>query len=124
MLDEQSKHVAYIVRHALDNERHDGRGRRRRPRTAWVQTIIELARSTTSSSSRARPATTTTRASPASAASSNGFYGAGSVAFIKVIADWRAEGDLPGMALTPGRLSTRFVRILVARATTIRTKTV
>ncbi len=30
----------------------------------------------------------------------NGSYGAGSVAFIKVLEAWRADGDLAGLELT------------------------
>ena len=29
-----------------------------------------------------------------------GFYGGGSVAFFKVLADWRANGELQGLELT------------------------
>ena len=68
---------------------------------AWVETIVGLvADEPATSSSRARPATTTTRASRAIAACSNGIYGAGSIAFIKVLEDWRADGDLAGLELT------------------------
>ncbi len=51
------------------------------------------------SSSRARPATTTTRASPSERGVRNGFYGAGSIAFVKVLEDWRADGSLAGLDL-------------------------
>jgi hypothetical protein len=30
----------------------------------------------------------------------NGFYGAGSIAFFKVLEDWRREGGLAGLELT------------------------
>jgi cyclohexanone monooxygenase len=30
----------------------------------------------------------------------NGFYGAGSIAFIKVLEDWRVAGDLSGLEMT------------------------
>ena len=30
----------------------------------------------------------------------NGFYGAGSIAFFKVLEDWRREGSLAGLELT------------------------
>ena len=70
--------------------------RRRRPRTPGWRRSSSRRSSTSPSSSRARPATTTTRASRATRAIQNGFYGGGSVAFFKVLADWRASGDLPG----------------------------
>ena len=31
----------------------------------------------------------------------NGFYGAGPIAFVKLLEDWRAEGGLAGLELTP-----------------------
>ena len=34
-------------------------------------------------------------------AKQNGSYGAGPVAFVKVLEDWRAEGNLVGLELTP-----------------------
>ena len=37
---------------------------------------------------------------PAERSLKNGSYGAGSVAFIKVLEEWRAAGDLAGLQLT------------------------
>ena len=74
MLDEQSKHIAYII----DEARRARAARWSEPTAeaeeAWVQTIVASARMRQTFQSSARPATTTTRASSPLAAA-NGAYG-------------------------------------------------
>ena len=98
-LDEQSRHAAYILRHAFDHgievvevsqEAED----------AWVQTILELAQFNVDFLESCTPGYYNNEGKPSERGVRNGFYGAGSVAFFKVIADWRDEGTLPGLELT------------------------
>ena len=68
---------------------------------AWVQTILELAQFNLDFLESCTPGYYNNEGKPSERGIRNGFYGAGSVAFFNVIADWRAKGDLPGMELTP-----------------------
>jgi cyclohexanone monooxygenase len=99
-LDEQSKHAAYILRHVLDNDVKTFEVTQE-AEDAWVQTIIELAQFNLDFLESCTPGYYNNEGKPSERGIRNGFYGAGSVAFFNVIADWRSKGDLPGMALTP-----------------------
>jgi cyclohexanone monooxygenase len=99
-LDEQSKHAAYILRHVLDHD-VDTFEVSQEAEDAWVQTIIELAQFNLDFLESCTPGYYNNEGKPSERGIRNGFYGAGSVAFFNVIADWRSKGDLPGMELTP-----------------------
>ena len=100
MLDEQAKHVAYIVKHALDNgiktieATHEAEDE-------WVQTIIQLSQFNQSFLESCTPGYYNNEGKPSDRSRQNGNYGAGANAFIKVIEDWRAEGQLSGLELKP-----------------------
>ncbi len=72
----------------------------KRPRTPGCRRSSNWRMNARSSSRSARPATTTTRASPGERSLRNGSYGAGPIAFVKLLEDWRAEGSLAGLQLT------------------------
>ena len=97
-LDEQSKHVAYILRHVFD---HDVRTVEvsQEAEDAWVATILELAQFNLDFLESCTPGYYNNEGKPSERGVRNGFYGAGSVAFFKVIADWRAEGSLAGLEM-------------------------
>ena len=99
-LNEQAKHITYILDQARQRERHDGRvDRRGRGVRGWTRSARRPA-SASASTPSARPATTTTRAS---SGNPNGFfsgnYGAGPIPFFKLLDAWRAEGTMPGELL-------------------------
>jgi cyclohexanone monooxygenase len=98
MLNEQSQHVAYIVRHALD------RGARTVEVTpeaeeGWVQTIISMARMGLEFLEQCTPGYYNNEGKPAERSGQNGFYGGGSEAFFAILRNWRATGTLPGLAI-------------------------
>ena len=98
MLNEQSKHIAYIVRHALD------RGVRavevsEAAEQEWVDTIIGLARLGQEFLESCTPGYYNNEGKPGERSGQNGFYGAGSEAFFQVLRAWRAEGGLRGLEL-------------------------
>ena len=99
MLDEQSKHLAYILNHA------DTHGMTRieagqEAEDAWVQTIVGLAQLNEKFLEACTPGFYNNEGRPAERSLRNTSYGAGSVAFIKVLEAWRAEATLPGLELT------------------------
>jgi cyclohexanone monooxygenase len=98
MLAEQARHVAYIVKHCTEAqvrvveaspEAEEG----------WVQTIKSLAILRRQFLEDCTPGYYNNEGKPAERTEQDGWYGAGSVAFIKVLEDWRAEGTLKGLDL-------------------------
>ena len=99
MLDEQSKHAAHILRHAFDNEiavieAEVG------AEEAWVQTIVELSTVNRQFLESCTPGYYNNEGRPAERSLRNGSYGAGSIAFIKLLEDWRADGTFAGLTFS------------------------
>jgi cyclohexanone monooxygenase len=98
MLNEQSKHIAYIVRHALD------RGLRtvevsEEAEAKWIETILSLARFGAQFLEDCTPGYYNNEGKVSERSAQNGFYGGGSEAFFKLLRDWRAAGALEGLEL-------------------------
>jgi cation diffusion facilitator CzcD-associated flavoprotein CzcO len=98
MLNEQSRHIAHIVRHAVD----------RSVRTVevsaeaeaeWVETIIRLAVLGQDFLESCTPGYYNNEGKPAERGGQNGFYGGGSVEFFRILHEWRDAGDLKGLEL-------------------------
>ena len=66
----------------------------------WVQTIIDLSQFSLEFSERCTPGYYNNEGRPAARSVRNGRYGAGSPAFIRVLEEWRAQGDLAGLELS------------------------
>jgi cyclohexanone monooxygenase len=99
MLDEQSKHLAYVLQHAL------GHGIRvveasEEAEQAWVQTIVDLSATNLKFLEACTPGYYNNEGRPGERSLRNGSYGAGAIAFIRLLEQWRAEGSLAGLELT------------------------
>jgi cyclohexanone monooxygenase len=99
MLNEQSKHLAYILAEAED------RGvtmieAEAEAEAAWVDTIVSLSQMNLRFLEACTPGYYNNEGKPSERSVKNGSYGAGSIAFIKVLEAWRAAGDLAGLELT------------------------
>jgi cyclohexanone monooxygenase len=99
MLNEQSKHLAYILAEA------QARGvtvieAKADAEAAWVQTIVSLSQMNQQFLESCTPGYYNNEGKPADRSVKDGSYGAGSVAFIRVLEQWRAAGDLAGLELT------------------------
>lgn len=98
MLNEQSKHLAYIVKECIDRQARvvevaeDAEA-------AWVETIIKSAVFNRRFLEECTPGYYNNEGQPSDLAIRNGSYGAGSIEFIKVLENWRAAGDLPGLVV-------------------------
>jgi cation diffusion facilitator CzcD-associated flavoprotein CzcO len=99
MINEQSKHIAHIMRHCADHQ-----VRVLEPtqaaEDAWVQTIIDLSIQRQAFLEECTPGYYNNEGNVQAMSARNGSYGAGPVAFVKVLEDWRAEGGLAGLELT------------------------
>jgi cation diffusion facilitator CzcD-associated flavoprotein CzcO len=100
MLDEQARHMAYILRHALDNDVRVVEASAE-AEEAWVQTILGLAVDAQKFLEACTPGYYNNEGDPKSRSLKNAPYGAGPVAFVKLLEEWRADGSLPGLELTP-----------------------
>jgi cyclohexanone monooxygenase len=98
LLDEQSRHIAYIVRHALE------RGHRtvevsEAAEEEWVQTIIQLSGIARQFLEDCTPGYYNNEGKPGERSGQDGFYGAGPVAYFQLLESWRNEGALRGLEI-------------------------
>ena len=98
MMNEQSKHLAYIVSEALARQARTVEASAE-AEDAWVQTIISSAMMRQKFFEECTPGYYNNEGKPNALAARNGPYGAGPVAFVKLLEDWRAAGDLAGLEL-------------------------
>ena len=98
MLNEQSKHLAYIVRECVDRQARVVETTQE-AEEAWVDTIIKASAFNRRYLEECTPGYYNNEGKPSEVAIRNGFYGGGSPAFIKILEDWRAKGGLPGLEL-------------------------
>ena len=98
MLDEQAKHIGFVLREARERgieqiettpEAEDG----------WVQTIIEQAQFNVKFLESCTPGYYNNEGRPAERSIRNGSYGGGSPAFVRLLAAWRDAGTFEGLEL-------------------------
>jgi len=98
MLNEQSKHLAYIIQECLARQvRVVEAGQD--AEDAWVQTIISSAIMRQKFQEECTPGYYNNEGKPSALAARNGFYGHGPIAFAKLLEDWRGVGTLKGLEL-------------------------
>ena len=100
MLNEQSKHVAYIIEHGLKND--VGTIETSEEAEAdWVSTIHRLRRMNQQFFLDCTPGYYNNEGKPAGGGQSllDGIYGGGPEEFFQILRDWRAKGDLQGLEL-------------------------
>jgi len=98
MLNEQSKHIAYLISACAERQ-----ARTIEPtaeaEAEWVQTIIDSAIMRQKFQEECTPGYYNNEGQPSALAARNGFYGKGSIAFVQLIQSWRAAGALEGLEL-------------------------
>jgi cyclohexanone monooxygenase len=98
MINEQSKHIAYVLKHAADHQVRTIEASQE-AEDAWVQTIIDLSIMRQKFLEACTPGYYNNEGNVQAMSARNGSYGAGPVAFAKVLEDWRGEGGLKGLEL-------------------------
>ncbi len=96
LLNEQAKHLAYIVQTGM------ARGARVVEATpegeaGWVDQCLSKARMATDFLENCTPGYYNNEGKTSERSTQDGFYGGGSVEFFKILEDWRAAGNLDGM---------------------------
>ncbi|MGZ3402448.1 MAG: flavin-containing monooxygenase [Phenylobacterium sp.] len=99
MINEQSKHIAYVLKHCADHQVRVAEPSQE-AEDAWVQTIIDLSIMRQAFLEECTPGYYNNEGNVQAMSARNGSYGAGPVAFVKVLEDWRAEGSLRGLELS------------------------
>jgi cyclohexanone monooxygenase len=98
MLAEQAKHVAYIIKQCNEKQVRVIETSAE-AEEQWIETIKSLAIFRRKFLEECTPGYYNNEGKPAERAEQDGFYGAGPIAFVKVLEDWRAEGSLKGLEL-------------------------
>jgi len=98
MLDEQAKHMAYIIGHAFA---HDVRvvEAAEDAEDAWVRTILELALNNRSFFESCTPGYYNNEGAPRGGSAFFGAYTPGINAFNRLLEEWREAGDLAGLEI-------------------------
>jgi cation diffusion facilitator CzcD-associated flavoprotein CzcO len=99
VLDDQARHAAYIVRGA---EAREATRIEAEPEAvdAWVRTILELSTTNLDFLETCTPGYYNNEGKLNEQALQDAFYGAGPIAFSKVLEAWRDEGSMKGLALS------------------------
>ncbi len=98
MLNAQSQHMAYIIKHCAEHQVRVLETSEEAEKD-WIQIILDVAMMRQSFLEECTPGYYNNEGKPSVAAVRNGPYGAGSIAFIKLLEEWRAEGSLKGLEL-------------------------
>jgi cyclohexanone monooxygenase len=98
MLNEQAIHLAHIIRQGLDTQVRSIEVSAE-AEEAWVSTIISLAVQREKFAADCTPGYYNNEGKPNPVAVQNGSYGAGPVAFVKLLEKWRAEGTMSGLEI-------------------------
>ena len=110
MLSEQAKHVAHIVGYSLDHGVRTVEPTADAER-AWVDTIVKLSEARLRQLATCTPGYYNNEGRPSAAGALSLPYGAGPVAFIQLLRQWREDGDFSGLELdgaaAPAKLESR-----------------
>jgi cyclohexanone monooxygenase len=97
-LNEQSKHITYVISRCLEGN-HQVVEASEAAEADWIATIVSLARTNEKFLADCTPGYYNNEGKPSERSLQDTNYGAGSVAFFKVLDEWRDEGLLRGMEL-------------------------
>jgi cation diffusion facilitator CzcD-associated flavoprotein CzcO len=99
MINEQSKHIAYVIKNVGERQASVVEPTAE-AEAGWVDTIVQLSVMREQFLAECTPGYYNNEGQVQLMNKKNGSYGAGPVAFAKVLEDWRAEGELKGLEVT------------------------
>ena len=100
MLDEQARHIAYLVKTATERGVETMEATEEAERE-WVDTIMKMAVMRSDFLKSCTPGYYNNEGQLSDLAVQNSFFGGGSIAFFRVLDEWRNEGALRGLNLSP-----------------------
>jgi len=98
MMNEQTKHIGWIIKQCAERQVRTVEASAE-AEAEWVRTIESLAIMRQKYLEECTPGYYNNEGQPSARAARNSPYGAGPIAFVKVLEDWRAEGSLKGLEL-------------------------
>jgi len=98
LLDEQSTHIAYVVKYAIDNHVRTVEVSEE-AEAEWIDTVVRLAVLAREFLEDCTPGYYNNEGKPGERSGQNGFYGGGPVEFFRILKEWRDAGDLRGLEL-------------------------
>ena len=100
LLDESSRHLCYILRHALEHDvttvEATAEGE-----SEWLTTLAESARDFRAFQEQCTPGYYNNEGQPGAGGFLGSSYGKGPMAFFQLLADWRADGSFAGLEIRP-----------------------
>ena len=98
MLNEQSKHLSYIIKECTARQVRVVEASQE-AEDEWIQTIINSAMLRQKFQEECTPGYYNNEGKPSELAARNGSYGLGPIAFVNLLETWRSEGALKGLEL-------------------------
>ena len=98
MLNEQSKHLSYIIRECEARQVRVVEASRQ-AEDEWIRTIIDSAMLRQKFQEECTPGYYNNEGKPSDLAARNGFYGHGAISFVNLLEAWRSDGTLKGLEL-------------------------
>jgi cyclohexanone monooxygenase len=98
MLNEQAKHLAYIIRRGIDAGAHSIEVTPDAEK-AWIEQCLQKARQTGDFFENCTPGYYNNEGKPGERSAQDGFYGGGAPEFIRILDAWRADGKLAGLVV-------------------------
>jgi cyclohexanone monooxygenase len=98
MINEQAKHIAYVIERALD----DGIQTLEVTEAAeaeWVDAVVQFGDRTVEFSENCTPGYYNNEGQPEKSSRQNGFYFGGPTEFSEILEAWRADGRMQGLNL-------------------------
>ena len=99
MTNEQAKHIAYIIKRALD------KGIRslevsKKAEADWVDAVVRLAESIAGFGEQCTPGYYNNEGQPGKTSRQNGFYFGGPTEFVDILEAWRSDGSMKELELS------------------------
>jgi cyclohexanone monooxygenase len=99
MLNEQAKHLAYIIQAATERQAQVVEASEA-AEAEWVDTVIKSAVMRQKFAEECTPGYYNNEGQPSESAVRNGPFGRGPIEFVRLLEEWRAAGDLSGLELS------------------------
>jgi cyclohexanone monooxygenase len=98
MSNEQAKHIAYIIEHALA-ENIQALEVSAEAESEWVERVVQLADDGSGFSEQCTPGYYNNEGMPGKTSRQNGFFFGTPGEFVKILEGWRADGRMKGLEL-------------------------
>ena len=99
MINEQAKHIAYIVKKTL-SEGITSLEVSEEAEAEWVDTVIRLAGTRTGFSDGCTPGYYNNEGNPGKASRQGSFFFGGPTEFVEILENWRVKGEMKGLELS------------------------